>query len=81
MNQCLGRRKPSHNNDKGQRETDDPFEEQIEEMDTSNKEEKPKKSINQAKKFLSKKKVVVATGAQGAGKTFLVKTGRIISMT
>lgn len=70
FNQCLGRRKSSQNDDRGQEETTGLVRYRA---DTSNKKEKQSESLKQARKNLDEKNMVVITGVQGSGKTFLAK--------
>lgn len=67
INQCLGRRKSSQNDDIGLEETKDLIRDRA---NASNKEEKQPESLKQARKNLDQKNMVVITGVQGSGKTF-----------
>lgn len=69
LNSCLGRRKPTQNNDVALEQAN-----LLGKAETSKKAKERTWSFNQAKEILSNKKRVVITGVQGSGKTFLAKS-------
>lgn len=70
--QYLDRRQPQRNNFKGDEESIDLMQQTA--TETSKQVQRPRDMFDKAKNFLNKKRMVVITGVQGSGKTFLAKS-------